>query len=127
MENEKTMKVNVNHPSFLSYIDEITNNVLSIVSLNNYFLLNNDAKLGVQFIVFKYIDSSLKVRITVENEDIKNFMVILKTKTEDNENYEFSAVLKDIITNFEVIVSKQKPKTIKNTRKIKKDEPTNPQ
>lgn len=125
MRNEKVMKVNINHPSFLSYIDEITNNVLSIVSLNNYFVLNNDAKLGIQFIVFKYIDSSLKVRLTVENEDIKNFMIVLRKKTEENENYELSAVIKDIITNFDLIISKQKPKTSKSVRKLKKDEPTN--
>jgi hypothetical protein len=125
MENEKVMKVNINHPSFLSYVDEITNNVLSIVSLNNYFVLNNDAKLGIQFIVFKYIDSSLKVRLTVENEDIKNFMIVLRKKTEENENYELSAVLKDIVTNFDLIISKQKPKTSKSVRKLKKDEPTN--
>lgn len=125
MENEKVMKVNINHPSFLSYIDEITNNVHSIVSLNNYFLLNNDAKLGIQFIVFKYIDSSLKIRISVEEEDIKNFLVILRKKTDENENYELSAVLKDIISNFELITTKQKPKTTKTTRKVKKDEPTN--
>jgi hypothetical protein len=125
MRNEKVMKVNINHPSFLSYVDEITNNVLSIVSLNNYFVLNNDAKLGIQFIVFKYIDSSLKVRLTVENEDIKNFMIVLRKKTEENENYELSAVIKDIITNFDLIISKQKPKTSKSVRKLKKDEPTN--
>lgn len=125
MENEKVMKVNINHPSFLSYIDEITNNVHSIVSLNNYFLLNNDAKLGIQFIVFKYIDSSLKIRISVEEEDIKNFLVILRKKTEESENYELSAVLKDIVSNFELITTKQKPKATKTTRKVKKDEPTN--
>lgn len=119
--NEKKMKINVNHPTFISYLDEITTNVLSIVSVNNYFALNNDAKLGIQYVVFKFIDSSLKVRIKMEENDIKKFIEVLIKKTDETENYEFSGVLKDMIHNFDKMTLSTKPKTPKTTRKLKKD------
>jgi hypothetical protein len=119
--NEKKMKINVNHPTFITYLDEITTNVLSIVSINNYFLLNGDAKLGIQYVAFKFIDSSLKVRITMEEDDIKKFIEVLIKKTNETENYEFSGVLKDMLENFDKMTLSTRPKTTKTTRRTKKD------
>jgi hypothetical protein len=36
------MKVNVNHPSFISFIENVTNNILSNISIQDYFSLNLD-------------------------------------------------------------------------------------
>lgn len=115
------MKININHPSFISYLDDTTNSIMTVVSLKNYFLLNSDAKIGVQFIVYKLIDSSLKVRMTFEDEDMKNFITILKKRNDENENYELSAVLKDLTSNFDLINTKNKTKPVKAVRKVKND------
>lgn len=115
------MKINVKHPTFQSYLEEITTNILSLVSVENYFTLNNDAKIGIQYIVLKYIDSSLKIRLSIEDNDIKNFIQILLKRTDENENYEFSAVLKDLNNNFDLLMSKTKPKEVKRHRKIRKE------
>lgn len=119
--NEKKMKINVNHPTFISYLDEITTNVLSIVSINNYFALNSDAKLGIQYVVYKFIDSSLKVRIKMEEDDIKKFISVLIKKTDETENYEFSGVLKDMLHNFDKMSLSTRPKTPRTNRRVKKD------
>jgi hypothetical protein len=42
-------------------------------------------------------------------------------KSNENENYEFSGILKDLINNFDILMSKNKPKEIVRTRKIKKE------
>jgi hypothetical protein len=115
------MKINVKHPTFQSYLEEITTNILSLVSVENYFTLNNDAKIGIQYIVLKYIDSSLKIRLSIEDNDIKNFIQILLKRTDENENYEFSNVLKDLNNNFDLLMSKTKPKEVRRHRKIRKE------
>jgi hypothetical protein len=115
------MKINVKHPTFQSYLEEVTTNILTLVSLDNYFILNNDAKIGIQFIVLKYIDSSLKIRLSIEEDDIRKFIHVLLKKSNENENYEFSSVLKDLNINFDLLMSKTKPKEIKKNRKIKKE------
>jgi hypothetical protein len=115
------MKINVKHPTFQSFLEEVTSNILSLVSIENYFKLNNDAKIGIQFIVLKYIDSSLKIRLSIEDEDIKNFILILLKRCNENENYEFSGILKDLNNNFDLLISKTKPKEVRKTRRIKKE------
>jgi hypothetical protein len=115
------MKINVKHPTFQSYLEEVTTNILSLISIENYFTLNNDAKIGIQFIVLKYIDSSLKIRLSIEEEDIKKFIHYLLKRSNENENYEFSGVLKDLNTNFDILITKTEPKEIRKSRRIKKE------
>lgn len=115
------MKVNVKHPTFQSYLEDVTTNILSLISIENYFKLNNDAKIGIQFIVLKYIDSSLKIRLSIEEEDIKKFIHYLLIRSDENENYEFSGILKDLNSNFDLLISKTKTKEVRKSRRIKKE------
>jgi hypothetical protein len=121
LKNEKVMKVNVKHPTFQSYLEDVTTNILSLISIENYFKLNNDAKIGIQFIVLKYIDSSLKIRLSIEEEDIKKFIHYLLIRSDENENYEFSGILKDLNSNFDLLISKTKTKEVRKSRRIKKE------
>lgn len=122
LKNEKVMKINVKHPTFQNFLDEIVNNIEKIVSLDNYFKINSESKIGIQYIVLKYISSSLNVKIlNVEDDDIKKFVEILKNKSDDEETYELSSVLNDLTKNFDTLLEMSKPKDNKKTRKIKKE------
>lgn len=119
------MKINVNHPSFISFIDEVTTTILKSISIDNYFNLSNESKVGVQHIAYKFIYNAIRTRIDVDDEEIKTFINILWKKNVDNEMYEFAAVLKDIVENFEKVkieTKKNTPKTgSKKTIRVKKE------
>jgi hypothetical protein len=51
------------------------------------------------------------------DNEMKSFLVVLWKKNEENENYEFTAILNDISNNFESI--NEFTKTPKRTRTIK--------
>lgn len=121
------MNINVNHPTFISFIEKITNNILSNVSLDNYFNLPQEKKLGVQYVVFKLLKNTIKIKSKTSDNELKFLLPILCNKNEDLENYEFSALLRDIINNFDNIseVTKTPVKKVikspKTDKTIKKD------
>lgn len=118
------MKINVNHPSFTSFIDEITKTILTSISVENYFSLSNDSKLGVQFIAYKFISNAISTRISVTDDELKSFINILWLKNVENEMYEFAAVLKDILDNYDRVnreVKQPLKKTTKKTIKVNKE------
>lgn len=118
------MRVNVNHPSFISFLDNVTNTILSNVTVENYFQLTQEKKLAVQFAVLKLMKNSVKVRAKLTDLELRSFVVVLWKKNEEVENYEFAAILNDISTNFETI--NEITNTPKRTgRKIKTDKTNN--
>jgi hypothetical protein len=56
--------------------------------------------------------------------ELKSFLTVLWKKHEDNENYEFAAVLKDISNNFDAINDFVKPPK-RTKRTIKTDNQNN--
>jgi hypothetical protein len=97
------MKVNVNHPSFISFLEAISNNILSAIKLEDYFGLTAEKKITVSFTVLNLIKNSAKVKANLSDAELKSFIIVLCKKNEENENYEFAAVLNDVIKNYEVI------------------------
>jgi hypothetical protein len=114
------MKVNVNHPSFISFLENISNNILSAIKIEDYFGLSPEKKLTVSFTVFNLIKNSAKVRANLTEDELKSFIVVLCKKNEEYENYEFAAVLNDVIKNYDAINNtgdspKKSPRKNKNT------------
>ena len=112
------MNVNVNHPSFIAFLENVTANILSTISVDNYFKLSNDKKIGTQYVVLKLMKSAVKVRGKLTDMELKSFVSVLWKKNEENEFYEFAAVLNDLSQNFEQVnemttAPKRKPRTIK--------------
>lgn len=118
------MRVNVNHPSFIQFLDNISNTILSNIKTETYFSLTQEKKNSVQYMVYKLMKNSLKVKAKLTDSEFKSFIGVLCKKNEIMENYEFAAILKDITNNFENVVEKTKP-IKRKTRKIKTDIPNN--
>lgn len=114
------MKVNINHPSFISFLDNVSNTIMSNVTVENYFNQSQEKKLSVQYMVFKLMVNSLKLRTKLTDTELKSFVTILWKKNEENENYEFAAILDDISKNFDNVLEITRP-TKKVSRKIKTD------
>ena len=116
------MKVNVNHPSFISFLDNVTTNILSHITIENYFTISSEKKLGVQYMVYKLMKNSVHTRTILTDAEMKSFLTVLWKKNEESENYELAAILKDIITNFDTVneftkTTKRQPKTVKTDKK----------
>jgi hypothetical protein len=97
------MNININHPTFIAFLEQVTNKILTSISIDNYFKLSQEKKLRVQFMVFKLMKNSTKVRGKFNDSELKSFVMILCKKNEEYENYEFSAILNDIHNNFDKI------------------------
>lgn len=97
------MKVNVNHPSFISFLDGVTHSILSSISIENYFKISQEKKMNVLYAVFKLMKKTFSVRATLSDNELRGFVTVLWKKSEESENYEFAAILNDIANNFESI------------------------
>ena len=109
LNDKETMKVNVNHPSFISFLDNVSNNILSNISIDNYFSLSHEKKMGVLYMVFKLMKKSISVRATLTDLEMRSFVSVLWKKNEELENYEFAAILNDIANNFDAVNDSIKP------------------
>lgn len=117
------MKVNVNHPNFISFLENVTNNILSHISIENYFTTSSDKKMGVQYMVYKLMISSVENRTKLTEPEMKSFLTVLWKRNEESENYELAAILKDIITNFDTVnefskTPKRQTKIVKTEKKL---------
>ena len=101
------MRISADHPSFISYLDEITNSVIENVEIEKYFYITKEKKLSTQFIVFTLIEKKIKNKVTILSEQLKTFLIILVKKNENLERYEVAALLNDIINNFDDIIDKK--------------------
>ena len=101
--NRKHMKVNVNHPSFVSFLENISDNILSTIKIDEYFKLTPTQKLKTSYTVLNLIKNSAKVKSNLSDEELKSFIAVLCKKNEDVENYEFASVLNDIVKNYEKV------------------------
>lgn len=104
------MKVNVNHPSFISFLENISENILSAIKVDEYFGLTDDKKLAVSYTVLNILKNSAKVRSNLTDSELKSFISVLCKKNEDMENYEFAAVLNDVVRNYSKIIDMKPPK-----------------
>jgi len=97
------MKVNVNHPSFISFLENISSNILSSIKIDDYFTLTAEKKLVISITVFNLLKNSAKIKATLTDSELKSLITVLWKKNEEKENYEFAAVLNDVIVNYEKI------------------------
>ena len=113
------MKLNINHPSFIAFLDNVTTSIISNVNVDNYFKLPQDKKMNVLYMVFKLMKKSVAMGPKLTDNEMKSFIAVLWKKNEEIENYEFAAILNDIANNYESI--NEFTKTPKRTRTIKVD------
>jgi hypothetical protein len=120
------MKVNINHPSFISFMETVSSSILSNVTVSNYFNLSQDKKMGVLYMVFKLMKKSLSVRAKLTDLELRSFVSVLWKRNEEAENYEFAAILNDIAQNFDAVNEFTKtPKKTTRTIKVEKIDKTN--
>lgn len=117
------MKVNLNHPSFITFLENVSISILSNVKVENYFSLTAEKKLRVQYMVFKLMKNSVKISTELSDNELRSFVTVLWKKNEESENYEFAAILNDIASNFESVneftkTKKRVPKTTKTDKTI---------
>jgi hypothetical protein len=112
------MKIDINHPSFVNFIENVISNITTNVHVDKYFSLSKEQKLGEQLKVFKIMNNSLRSGIKLNEPEYKSFITVLWKRSEENEKYELSAILKDATDNFDGLYDVIKP-IKKTTRKIK--------
>jgi hypothetical protein len=118
------MRTNVNNPSFVSFLEGVSNNILSAIKLENYFKLTNEKKMSLLYVVSNMIRNAAKVKSNLTDDELKSFIVVLWKRNEVNENYEFAAVLNDIIKNFDLINELAATKATKKVTKANKTDKT---
>ena len=94
------MNLSVKHPSFILFMDKLTSNIITNVTLNNYFTLSSEKKISTQYLVLKTIKKSFKVDEKISDEDLKNIISALKKKNIESERYEIAGILSDIEAGF---------------------------
>ncbi len=96
--------MNINNTTFLAYLNNIMTNILSKnIRAKDYFILNDEQKLTIMYTVFKLLKSNMKININ--DDSFKAFIIVLRKKNEIDENYEFAAILNDTIKNLSKIIN----------------------
>lgn len=112
------MKIDTNHPTFANFLDSVIGNITTNIYVDRYFGLPNDQKLAEQLKVFKIMNNSLRSGAKLDEDQYKTLIKLVWKKSEEVEKYELSAILKNILENFDSIYDVTKP--VKRTiRKIK--------
>jgi hypothetical protein len=117
------MKLNTNHPTFIAFLDTVNSNILSEIKINNYFKISQEKKFAIQYVVLKQMKSSVKINSKLAMDELKSFIVLLQTKNEKLENYEFAQLLKDLMNNLEAVNNFVKP--TRKTKTIRMDKTQN--
>jgi len=120
------MSVNVNHPTYILFLDNVTNGILTNVTVSTYFSIAPEKRIKVQYVVLKLIKNLIKSRGKFSDPEIKSFILVLKNKNEEHENFELAAILRDISNNFETVNELSKP-TKKPLKVVKTDTTENDQ
>ncbi len=112
------MKIDTNHPTFANFLDNVISNITTNIYVDKYFGLPNDQKLAEQLKVLKIMNNSLRSGAKLEEDQYKSLIKLVWKKSEEVEKYELSAILKNVLENFDSIYDVTKP--VKRTaRKIK--------
>lgn len=117
------MKVNINHPMFVNFLDSVNETIEKNIKITNYFSLTSEKKSGIQYMVLKIMKNSIKTKSRLSNDETKSFIDLLQTKNELNENFELAQILKDIMMNFDTVNNIEKP--IRKTKTIRLDKKEN--
>ena len=110
------MRININHPSFISFLENVTSIIMYEIDIKGYFNNTPEKRIKIQKAVILILKKALKSRSILTDTEIKGFIIVLQKKNEESENYEISAILKDIIINYESLTE---PIDKKNTVSIK--------
>ena len=78
----KDMKININHPTFLAFLDNVIVSITSSVNISNYFKLSQDKKMGVLYMVYKLIKKSIQITTKLSDTEMKSFVTVLWKKCE---------------------------------------------
>lgn len=111
-----------NNTVLKKFLDNILVNIQKNVNFDNYFLSTNDKKMTILMSVFKIIKNSIEHLNTGQNKSEITKLIVenLINLSNTTENYELSAVLKDITNNFDSIneTKKQNEKVTTTFRTI---------
>jgi len=98
------MKINLTNNWVAQFIDNIGKSVLSNIETDKYFSLNSEKKMVTQYLVFKIILKNVSLKIKDFNESVPIIINFLLKRSEENENYEFAEIIKDIKLNYDKLV-----------------------
>jgi hypothetical protein len=113
------MKMNLTNNWVAQFIDNIGKNILSSVEIDKYFSLNNEKKMVTQYLVFKIIIKSISLNVKNSNESIPIILNFLLKRSEENENYELSEIMKDIKVNYDKLIEMNNA-SVKQVKPVKK-------
>ena len=120
------MKIDINHPSVVQFLSEITQNIVSSITIEKYFDLSEEKKLGVSYAVLKLIKGSADKRVQLSDLEFRALLAALWKRNEENENYEIAEILNNILKNYDSM--SEVIKTQKRTRRtVKTDKTANDQ
>lgn len=120
--------INVNNPSVIKFLSEITTNIMSNISVDQFFTISQENKLSVYCLVLKIIKNATESRVKLTDVEFRAFLTALWKKNEESENYEIAAILFGITSNYDSINELIK-QPVKRVRKeaVKKDKTANGQ
>jgi hypothetical protein len=101
---ENIMKMNLTNNWVAQFIDNIGKSVLSNIETDKYFSLNSEKKLVTQYLVFKIILKNVSLKVKDFNESVPIIINFLLKRSEENENYEFAEIMKDIKLNYDKLI-----------------------
>jgi membrane-bound acyltransferase YfiQ involved in biofilm formation len=120
-----TSNINLNNPSVIIFISEITHTIVTNVQVDKYFKLTQDKKMSVLYIVYKLIKTTSEARVKLTDVQFNSFLNAMLVKNEDSENYEVAAILSDIIKNYDSITEFTKPAPKRKRKETVKKPKTN--
>lgn len=119
------MKISANNPQFIKFLDTITKNIITNISLENYFTMGKDKKVATQYLVLKMLIKTVGDKIKINESILLELINLSIDRNILTENYELSGVLTDSKTNFESLFDMVQTGGLKIKKSIKVNKTTN--
>lgn len=112
------MRFNVEHPSFLDFMRNMSFSINQVISTKDYYNLKDEKKPKVQLVILRILSETMNKRLkNFPKNDLGELIDILRIKNAEHEDYELAGLLRDIHSNYDDLYGKLQPKS--RTRKIK--------
>ena len=110
------MRFNVEHPSFLDFMRNMSTSINQVISTKDYYNLKEEKKPGLQLVILRILSETMNKRLkNFPKKELGDLVDLLRLKNAEHEDYELAGLLRDIHSNYEDLYEKMKPKTRKRT------------
>lgn len=93
------MNININHTSFIKFMETCTKNITEAIDISNYIDADNKKKTAIDYIVYQTFIKSFSYKVKLSDTEKEKILEVLMLHHAKKENYVLALIFKNIKNN----------------------------